>query len=407
MKILLKLAWRNLWRNRKRSLITISSVFFAVLLSIVMTSMQEGSYERMIESLVRYSTGYIQIQDVLYEEEPSIDNSLVFDEQIHHSLNQLSEDIEFYVPRIQNFALAATKNQTRGTLVLGIEPDKENRLNNLLDNMIAGEFITSSDNQIVIASGLSNIMGLRVGDTLILLGQGLHGATAAGRYRIKGIVNLRLPEINNNTIYMPLTEAQWFFMAEDRLTSLIIMPHDPDHTNRIASELQASLDNEWFSVLTWKHLLADFLSLMEFDRAGGRVMSIILYIVITFGLLGTIITMMIERQKEFGMLISLGMNRMRLALVCFLETLFISGAGVVAGVAASVPVVGFFYFNPIPLHGDMAQTMLDYGFEPIMPFSTDPGIFLTQAAIIVVLSVLVGLYPIYRVYRLNIIQVRQ
>jgi putative ABC transport system permease protein len=116
MKMLIALAWRNLWRNKKRSLITISSVLFAVFLAIMFDSMERGSYERMIDSMVKYSTGYIQIQDVLYEEEPSIDNSLLFDEDIEALLAKHADRIDYYVPRIQNFALAATESQTRGSL---------------------------------------------------------------------------------------------------------------------------------------------------------------------------------------------------------------------------------------------------------------------------------------------------
>lgn len=110
MKLMIILAWRNLWRNRKRSLITISSVLFAVLLAVLFDSMERGSYERMIDTMVKYSTGYIQMQDVLYEEEPSIDNTMLFNDEIIGLLEKHADRIDYYVPRIQNFALAATDN---------------------------------------------------------------------------------------------------------------------------------------------------------------------------------------------------------------------------------------------------------------------------------------------------------
>jgi putative ABC transport system permease protein len=407
MKIILTLAWRNLWRNKRRSLITISSVLFAVLLAIVFYSMEQGSYGRMIDSMVKYSTGYIQIQDVFYEDEPSIDNSLLYDDELAGLLRGFDDRIAYQVPRLQNFALVATEGQTRGSMVVGIDPEKEQKLNDLSDNLTEGELIKNEDSDILVAEGLAGILNVHTGDTLVLIGQGFQGATAAGKYRIKGIIDLKLPELNNNMIYMSLQAAQWFYMAEDRLTALIVMPENPKETDLLIEELNAAIDQEWYRVLGWEQMLEDLLALMSFDMAGTMVMLFILYIVIAFGLFGTILTMIIERQREFGMLLSLGMKRGQLALMCFFETLFISFAGALAGIALAIPVVLWFYYNPIPLTGEMAEAMLDYGFEPIMPFAFDPYIFVSQARIVLIISVFIGLYPVYKMFRLNIMHAKQ
>jgi putative ABC transport system permease protein len=407
MKLIFTLAWRNLWRKRKRSLITISSVLFAIFLAILFDSLERGSYERMIDNMVKYSTGYIQIQDILYEEEPSIDNSLLFDEKVQSLLQTHQEDISYYVPRLQNFALAATENITRGVMVMGIEPPFESKLNDLHERIVEGEFLQADDEDIVLANGLAEILKVHPGDTLVLIGQGFQGITATGKYRIKGIVDIKVPEMSNNTLYMSLGAAQWFYGADDRLTSLLVMPHKPAKTQQLAVKLREGLDPEWHAVLTWETLLKDLLALMKFDMAGSMIMMMILYIVITFGMFGTIVTMMLERQREFGMLISLGMQRHTLAMVCFAETLFISIAGVIAGVTLAIPFVLYFNYNPIPLTGEMANTMLDYGFEPLMPLSANPVLFIKQIRIVFVLSILVGLYPIYKIYSLNIQEVRK
>ncbi len=407
MKILLQLAWRNLWRNKRRSLITMSSVLFAVLLAILFYSLEKGSYERMIDNLVKYSTGYIQIQDVLYNEEPSIDNSLVYDQELLEVLDKMDEYIEHYLPRIQHFALASSDQISRGSLIMGLDPVKESRINNFSERMVSGRFIEPGDQDVVVAEGLADVLRVEQGDSIILLGQGLHGATAAGIYRVKGIINLAAPEMNNSIIYMDLDEAQWFFAAEDRLTAMVIMPGNPGQTNKLAGLLKERLDAEWFNVLTWKELMADLLALMEFDMAGNVVMMGILYVVITFGLLGTTLTMLLERKKEFGMLMALGMKRTQLALVCFAESIFLSLAGAVAGVLAAIPLVAWFTYHPIQLSGNLADTMIDYGFEPVIPLSSDPIAFITQARIVLVISIVVGLYSVYSIYRLNMMKARQ
>lgn len=405
--MLLTLAWRNLWRNKKRSMITISSVLFAVLMAIVFESLERGSYQRMIDNMVKYSTGYMQIQDVLYNEEPSIDNTLLLDQELLNTLEKFDNKIDFSVPRIQNFALAATAKVTRGTFVMGIDPEIEGRLNRFSDDMIEGEFLTQNDADIVLGNGLAQILNLNVGDSLVLLGQGFQGSTAAGIFHVKGIVNIKLLEMSNNTIYMSIPTAQAFFNAAERLTALIVMPKNPRHTASLAKELNASVDSDWLAVLTWEELLKDLLALMQFDQAGSMLMMGILYLVITFGIMGTILTMMIERQREFGMLISLGMKRSRLAFVVFFEAFFISMVGVVVGILVAIPIVFYFYHNPIMLTGEMAGTMLEYGFEPIMPFAADLDIFLGQALIVLVIAILVGLYPIKKVFQLDIMKVKR
>jgi len=405
MKILFILALRNIWRNRRRSLITISSILFAVMLAIVLSSLQKGSYERMIDSMVKYTTGYIQIQDIYYDDEPSIDNSLLLDDELNGILGSYSESF-YYVPRIQNFALVATEQNTRGSMVIGIDPESEEKINDIEEKLILGDFVQSGDEDIVVAEGLANIINATVGDTLVLLSQGFQGSTAAGKFRIKGIVDLLLPELNNNTIFMSLNSAQLFYNAEDRLSTIMIMPYNPKDTDKLSQEIQSKIDPEWYTVFTWEYLLADLLKLMKFDMAGTVVMLAILYTVIAFGLFGTILTMIIERQREFAMLISLGMKRYKLAVVSFIETILISLIGAVSGMLLSIPIIAYFYYNPIPLTGEMAIAMEDYGFEPVMPFSADPNIFWAQAQVIFIISLIIGFYPVYKVFKLDIMKAR-
>ncbi len=407
IKRVLILAWRNIWRNKRRSLITMSSVLFAVLLAIFFYSLEKGTYDRMIDNMVRFSTGYIQIQDVLYDDEPSMDHSMLVDDHITGLLDEYDDMIDVYVPRIQHFALAASGPVTRGSMVMGIDPGKEARLNDLSDRITAGDFIKPRDNDIVVAEGLANILRADVGDSLVLLGQGFQGITAAGIYRIKGIIHLNIPEMNSTTIYMSLDAAQWFYGADDRVTCLIVMPKNAGHTHRLAGRLREGIDSEWYRVLTWDEMLADLLVLMQFDIAGTMVLLLILYIVIAFGLFGTMLTMLLERRKEFAMLMSLGMKRYQLAAICFTESIFLSLTGALAGIITALPVILYLHYFPIELGGNLAIAMEDYGFEAILPIAADPSIFLSQALIVLMIAMVIGLYPVYSVHRLDIMSAKQ
>jgi len=407
MNIIFKLAWRNIWRNKRRSIISMASVFFAVFSAINAESFQRGTYDIMINNMVHFSTGYLQIQDVLYNEEPSIDNTLLYSSELQEVLEKNKNQIDYYVPRLQSFSLAATDEVTRGVMIMGIDIDKEHKLNNIKDNIIKGDFPHVDEEAVVLTEGLSHILKIGVGDTLVLIGQGFQGVNAAAKFPVKGIIKLSIPDMNNNTVYVPLKAAQWYYDATDRLTSVIVMPINPDKTDIVAKSLQKDLDNEWYAVYTWKFLLADLLKLMEFDVAGNKLILGILYIIIGFGLFGTVLTMVLERLKEFGMLISLGMKRFQLALICFFETLFLAFMGVGLGALWALPLVLYFNKFPIELTGEMSQAMLEYGFEPILPFALDVNIFLNQAIIIFIISMLIGLYPIFKIAKLNVVDVKK
>ncbi len=245
-------------------------------------------------------------------------------------------------------------------------------------------------------------MNLSVGDTLILIGQGFQGVNASGMYPVKGIVKLSIPDLNNNAVYMSLEVAQQFFGAEERISFLIVMPNKPAATRTIARELNKELDSEWYRALTWEELLVDMLKMMEVDRAGSRMVIYILYVVIAFGLLGTILTMTIERLNEFRMLISIGLKRWQLAIIGMLESIFMGFIGVISGMAIAFPIALYFFLNPIELTGEMVQMMDDYGFEAVMPSSIAPEIFINEALTVFVIALLIGLYPVVKIFRIKL-----
>ncbi len=403
MKTLLKLAWRNLWRKKRRTFITVSSVMFAVVLAIAMMSLIEGTRELFVESVVSQTTGHLQIQDVMYHDEPSMDHTLEYGEEVYSTLEKHSDLIDYTVPRIQGFCLGAKDMGTRGVFVMGIIPGKENRMNNLSSRMVEGEMFSDNDDYAVIAEGVANLLELSIGDTIVLIGQGFQGMSAAGKFKVGGIIEFPMPEQNNTMVYLPLQEAQWFFAAPERLTNLIIMAENESNINTLAQNLSDDLDSEWFAVKTYEELMPDVLQAFETRDAQVRLFSWILYIVAGFGIFGTIIMMIHERLREFGILLSIGLKRAQLAIICLFETLFISVIGVLSGIVVGFPIMYWLNKNPIQVGDDLAEVMLDMGFEPVMPFSIAPDIFIYQATTIFIIAIVVGLYPVRKVFKLDMI----
>lgn len=398
------LAWRNLWRNARRTWITVFSVVFAVVLALFLESMDRGSQETMVNNWVRFSSGYVTIQDSVYEEEPIIDNSMVWDPEMEQKLLQNSR-IDYWVPRLQSVMLGAGEQISAVVHVQGIEPEPEHQFTGIQDRLVEGVFFSEQPMQAVIGQGLATHLDLAVNDTLVLLGQGMYGATAAAKLHVVGLLNHPVPELNRSVVYMKLEDAQWLFSASNHVTSIVPVPKRNRHYNQLAEELKQEPLLSQFRVYTWQELQPELLRTIQFDQAGTLIFLLILYVVIAFGILGTVLTMTLEREKEFGVLISVGMHRFKLAWVIVLETLLINLLGVLLGLLISVPVILYFYFNPIQLGENLESIVAEYGMEPVLKFSLDPNLFYNQGIILFCLSMAIVLYPVWRIVTLRVLEV--
>lgn len=402
MKEYFKIAWRNLWRNKRRTLITVASIFFALILALFMRSMQLGSYDSMIENAVRTSTGYIQIHANGYWDDKSINNSFVTTEEIETSLER-EEIITHHVPRLESFTLSSYEDKTKGVMLIGIDPVAEDKLSGLKGKIEEGSYLDHADRGLILGKGLAEYLEVTIGDSLVLLSQGYHGVTAAGLYPVLGIADLVVPSANNSMIYTTLANAQEFYGVPGGITSISIMLDDPDKMMATAEKL-GTIDPEGLEVMTWDVMLPEVVQGIESDNISGLFMLGILYLVIGFGILGTIIMMTMERRKEFGIMVAVGMRRSILVLILFFETIIIGLLGIASGVIASLPLLGWFKEHPIPLSGEAAEMMLEFNADPVMPFIMETGFYVNQAATVLVMALLAGLYPIRYISRLKVVK---
>ena len=395
----LKFAWRNLWRNKRRTLITTASIFFGVILSTVMSSMQEGSYAMYIKTIVNFYSGYLQIHSKGYWQDKVINNSLEYS-FVKSELTK-AKGITAIAPRLENYALASSEEITKGVMVIGIAPKEEDGITNLSKRIIKGTFLINEDNGVILGSTLAKYLKLDVNDTLVLLSQGYHGIGAAGKYPVKGIIKQPSPELDRTVVYMNLMNCQELFSAPDRLTSVVIMVKNNNVLPAIKNELISILGNS-YEVMDWKEINGILLKQIDSDRASGMIIKGVLYMIIAFGIFGTVLMMMMERRKEFGVIVAIGMQKYKLSYVLILETVLLGLVGVIAGIAVSIPITWYFTLNPIPFTGQAAETMLQMGFEPVMSFSMTPSVYYNQGITILIFTLIISLYPVFSINRLKI-----
>ncbi|MDX1686294.1 MAG: hypothetical protein R3275_13740, partial [Saprospiraceae bacterium] len=188
---LVKMAIRNVWRNKRRTLITGASVMFAVFFASLMRCLQVGAWDYMVHNVVGFHTGYLQVHSDGYWEEQTLNNVMYVD-----SIDKyLGENGLELVHRVENFALASFQSKTKGVLVVGSEPDKEQHLTHLSDRVVEGRYLRDSFD-ILLAAELSEYLNTGIGDSVVILSQGRHGANAAGLFYVAGIVEFGSPDLN-------------------------------------------------------------------------------------------------------------------------------------------------------------------------------------------------------------------
>lgn len=390
--LLVRLAWRNIWRNKKRSLILMTSVVVSVFVAIIFTSLQNGQDEYLVNITVGQYTGHIQIHQKGYWEEKTLDYTMELQSDFFNSITKIKY-LKAYTPRLETYALTAFGNSTKVAAIVGINPESEDKMTNLKSKLIKGQYIQSSSKSIMIAEGLAKFLSVGVGDSVVLYGQGWQGVTVAVLVPISGIVKFSIPETNSSMIYFALPYAQELFNCSNRLTSVSLLIEDGKNIDRVKQAVELLVD-ENYEVMKWSDMMPELVQAINLNDTGTVIVLFILYIIIGFSIFGTVMVMTLERLHEYGVLISVGMERWRMTAVCAIESLFLSLSGTIIGIFISMPIVFYFGLNPIILTGDYAEAMLAYGYEPILPVSMGAEVFWIQGAIIVFIALCSSLYPL-------------
>jgi ABC-type lipoprotein release transport system permease subunit len=397
-----KIAWRNIWRNKRRTLITVASLYFAIVTALFMRSMQIGTYDLMIENAVQMYSGFIQIQEKDYWEDKTINNLMEKNQELEKAVEEIG-GVNYTVPRLESFSLASSGDHTKGVVVQGVLPALEDSMTKLKNRLVKGDYLSENDIGVLVSQKLASFLKLNVGDTIIMISQGYHGVSAADQFPVRGIVKIPNPQLDNRLIIGSLSKIQSFFSAENMLTSVVVHIDSRDNVDRIASEIKSLIDKDKLRVMSWTEMNKSLKQQIDSDNVSGVIMLAILYIVIFFGLFGTIVMMTAERRKEFAVMLAIGMHRSKIILIVIFETLILGFFGLMAGVVSSLPFFIYYHDNPIRLTGEYGDIYESFGMEPLMGFSLNPSIFMNQFILVGIMLLFVLIYPTFKISKLNII----
>lgn len=393
------LAWRNIWRNKRRAFITMASIAVSLFFVLLLRQMQFWVYDFNVRNSISAQIGYMQITDQAYVDEAILDYSISKNQVPISEIENIS-GVSEVIPRFSSGALTSIGLKSKFAGVLGIYPDIDNSSLKLDRKLSEGSLLSEGDRAIMITNKMADYYQVGVGDSLVMIGMGYQGYTAAGIYPVKGIIDI--PSGNMaNMVYMPMIEAQQMYAAPGLFTQFLINISDKDELNEVKSEVGELLESSSLTVRTWEEVLPGLKEGLEVDALGGMFMAGILYMIVGFGIFGTIVMMYNERQFEFGVLSAIGMSKLKMIQVTFAELFMLIAMGILAGITLVYPICMYYNANPILLGGEAAEGAISKGFDPYLGLGLYMDVFAGNAFAIASISLIASLYMIVKLVGLE------
>ena len=360
MSLLFKLAFRNIFRQRRRSILTALSIGGGYLLCTLSISLLEGSYNNIIDLFTLSNTGHIQIHKENYLDRPKIHKTVSNYEEVGRTLESLDK-VRSYSYRVYSPGLAYSDNGNQPAQIRGVDLDRE-RLTTLLENKVTtGEYIQTTPNEdgyylAMIGTGIAEGLEISLGDELVVISQGADGSVANDIFVVGAIIGNK-DSLEHNQIILPLAAAQEFLSMYGQVHEVTMILDRYKSALEVANVLEQALPD--LTINPWQVVEEDFFKSMESDKRGNTVtMGIILFIVF-IGVLNTVLMNVLERTREFGVLKAIGSQPSTILLLVSLETCILAVLSIFAAFLITLPAVywfanaGFALSEPVDIGGIM------------------------------------------------------
>ena len=396
--MLLKLAWRNIWRNKRKSLIVLSSVVIGMIAVIFYDGLDHGMLRQMLNNQISNSVAHIQIHKKGFNDNKVIKNYIP-DDQLVEKAVESQKDIKAYSKRVITFGLLSSASSSSGVYIYGIYPSMEAEVSDIKKSIIEGKFFTGSKRDIVIGKQLADKLGVGLGDKVVVMANTPNGNIGSDLFRVAGIFQTVSSEFDKTTIYIPIKTAQDMLDIDNHIYEYAIVLNDYHNADKVKSELESKL-NSRYEVLSYKDLLPMLIYQMDLYDQTMWIFYMIVGLALIFGIVNTMLMSVFERINEIGVLMAIGMKNSRIFLMFVLEAFMIGVIGTILGLA-----LGLLIHWPISISGInfsiFSDALKSFGIGAVIypVLSVTNTIVLTL--IIPFIAVIGALYPAYRAIKLE------
>ncbi len=397
--LLLKLAFRNILRQRRRTILTVLSMTGGYILCCLSFSLTEGSYKNVIRIFTMDHTGHIQIHRDDYLQRPKVFKGI--DDTPQQRQEILSQPgVNSIAPRVFAPALAYAGTRNTPVQIVGIEPQLEKTTSRLFDKVNQGQYFDVNLNadgyySAMLGMGVAESLQIKIGDELILISQGADGSIANDIYIVTALVGTR-NSWDRNKVYLPLSVAQEFLSFYGKVHQYSLLLADESAVDSITQSLTTALPT--LTINPWMQVEATFYNSMEADKRGNRFTLLIIVFIVFIGVLNTVLMSVLERTREFGVLKAIGSRPGTIAGLILIETMMLAVMSLLVGVVIAAPIIAWFALRGIALPDPIDMGGIEFGF---MTGEFSVGVFAWPMLLIMAFAIAVSIPPGIRAARVS------
>ncbi len=399
----LLLAWKNLWRNRRRTIITLAAIAFSIMLVQALHNLSAGVYAGMVDSGVRAGSGHLAVYRHNYLE--SREESLDFKDRDLITKIESIDGVERVLPRLYIPALAQSSRESRGIMLIGVDPQRERLINPFLRSLADDAMVRSTDSRdAVVGARLLNELQIKPGQKFVVTAQHQDGTLHSELLHVRGVVNTGMKDIDGSLIVIGRERAGQLTGSSDSVHELAVILSDPGYEEtahgRITALLASRPDIE---AVNWERAMPNLANAIKLDYASQKFIFLIILLIVTIGVVNTLLMSVMERMREFGVILALGSKPMMLRCMIMFEALSLGLLAAAVGTLLGSLATWYLVAVGVDL-ADFVPETLEFGgvvFDPIMRASWNPGWMFQIALYVVGLTLLAALYPAIKAGRIT------
>lgn len=398
--MLAALAWRNLWRRPQRTVLSLLSIAIVSGLLVFILSFQDGVYSQMKETTLRIFDGYAQFQPDGYADDPTLDRAIALPDDLARRAEAI-DGVTAAAPRVNAIAILANGSRSYAAAVVGVDPKSEARISTISGRIVAGRYLAAADSgSAVLGDVLAKNLGLKVGGRVTMLGSARDGSVAADVLTVEGVYHSGIADLDRSILEMPLARAQDAFGMQGAANTIALGGPSLDQVDQALPQLAALARRSGVTVRDWQALEPAMKDTIDLKYATSLVFYATLVLVVAFIILNTLLMSVLERTREFGTLLALGMRSGQIGRMVWIELLILAAIGSLIGMGWGAAATLWLQHTGIVYPIDpklLAQFGVPQRLEPSLTWSSTlagPGALL--AAILIG-----GLVPYLRVRRLT------
>jgi len=345
----LRIAWRNIFRQKRRTVLTVLTMFGGLTLSSLSIGWADGTYNRIIEMFTRNRLGHVQIHARGYLDKPSLYRKIEDYSIVGHTVEKI-EGVTAWTPRLYSAGLASVGEKTAGVQIIGIEPTCESKSTHFEKKIIKGRsFSEAPSHEAILGKGAARTLHASPGDEIVVVSQGADGSIANDLYEIIGIAESGDAAMDQSAFYLHLSDAQELLVLGNSIHEMVIIADDLDAVPEVTERIRQKLDDPDLEIAPWQEFARSFYTAMEADKKGTWVMLFVVILIVAIGVLNTVLMTVLERTREYGVLRAVGTRPPQIFRLVIAEVAMMAAVSVVIGIALSIFINYMFSIHGIPM----------------------------------------------------------